>query len=297
MDTEDTSKGRISRASLALGFGVLALGFSAIFVRWADAPGTMTAFYRMAIGSVLMILPFVNQAKRKPIAETKRGILLAILAGMLFAGDLALWSTGIVISGAAIPTLMANTAPLWVGLGSWLIFREEQRGLFWAGLCLAFVGSVVILGQDFSNETGYRSGAVLGLAAAVFYGAYYLVTQQARTQVRTLAYFWITTTSSAICLLIINLIFRHSFIAYDTLTFLNFLGIGIIVQVFGWMAINYSQGYISAAIVSATLLAQPVLTALIAWLLLGEVFTSLQVLGGVAVVSGVFIVHRSRSGH
>lgn len=66
------------------------------------------------------------------------------------------------------------------------------------------------------------------------------------------------------------------------------------VQVFGWLAINYSQGYLPASIVAPTMLAQPVVTALLAVLLLGERLSFWQILGGATVLIGVYIVHRSR---
>ncbi|MBL7162952.1 MAG: DMT family transporter [Anaerolineales bacterium] len=295
MQSETAACSKFPRAYIALGFGILALGFSAIFVRSAEAPGTVTAFYRMVIGSTLILLPFLGQARREPITTTPRAIWLSILGGIFFGLDLAFWSTGIVMSGAAIPTLMANTAPVWVGLGAWFIFREKQGLNFWIGLLLAMLGAAVILGQDFSRASNLGIGGVLGLCAAVFYGAYYLVAQRARSHVRTLPYFWITTTSSAVFLLIVNLFFGHSFVAYNRATYLNFLAIGIVVQVFGWLAINYAQGYISAALIAVTLTAQPVLTAIIAWLLLGEVFTIWQIVGGIAVIAGVYIVHHSRA--
>ncbi|MBC8504492.1 MAG: DMT family transporter [Anaerolineales bacterium] len=286
----------VPKAYFAFGFGILALGFSAIFVRAADAPGTVTAFYRMAIGSALVVLPFLNQARREPVSQKKGAIWLAILGGVFFGLDLSFWSTGIVMSGASIPTLMANTAPVWVGLGALFIFREKQRKNFWVGLLVAMVGAAIILGQDFSLAANIGIGSALGLCAAVFYGAYYLVTQRARAHVRTLPYFWITTTSSAVFLFVVNFIFGHSLIDYDKSTYLNFLGIGVLVQVFGWLAINYAQGFFSAPIIAATLLAQPVLTAILAWLFFGEAFTPWQIIGGIAVIGGVYLVHRSRTG-
>ena len=44
-------------AYLALGVGVISLSFSAMFVRWADAPGPITAFYRLFF-SIFLLLPF-----------------------------------------------------------------------------------------------------------------------------------------------------------------------------------------------------------------------------------------------
>src|SRR3989304_2571976 len=47
----------------ALGVGILSLGFSGIFVRWAHAPGVVTSFYRMAIAVALMALPFARRLR------------------------------------------------------------------------------------------------------------------------------------------------------------------------------------------------------------------------------------------
>lgn len=293
MHQEAPDKNTSARAYTALSLGILAISFSAIFVRAANAPGTVTAFYRMAIGSVLMSIPFLLNARQKPVTTSRMGIGLAVLGGIFFGLDLVFWTTGITMSGAAIPTLMANTAPLWVGLGAWLIFREQQKAGFWLGLLLALVGSAIILSQDFSRSASIGVGGVFGLLAGIFYGGYYLVTQRARAYVRTLPYFWITTTASAVFLLGVNLLLRRSFVDYDRGTFLYFLAVGVIVQVLGWLTINYAQGFISAAITSATLLIQPVLTAVIAWLLLREALTLWQVIGGIAVIMGIFIVHRS----
>ena len=51
------------RAYLLLLFGVLCIGFSAIFVRWAGAPGAVTGFYRMAIAVVLLAFPFFRRQR------------------------------------------------------------------------------------------------------------------------------------------------------------------------------------------------------------------------------------------
>jgi drug/metabolite transporter (DMT)-like permease len=59
------------------------------------------------------------------------------------------------------------------------------------------------------------------------------------------------------------------------------------------LAINYALGYLPATLVSPTLLAQPVLTALLAGPLLGEQIGSWQAVAGLGVLAGILIVHRS----
>jgi drug/metabolite transporter (DMT)-like permease len=219
---------------------------------------------------------------------------LAILGGVFIGLDLAFWSTGITLSGATNPTLMANTAPLWVGLGALFIFKERQNVRFWIGLVVAMLGAAVVLGGDISRATDIGFGTFLSLLAAVFYAGYLLVSQRGRADLSTLTYFWITTLVSSMLLLVVILIFNQSIAGYDTRTYMLFVAQGVFVQILGWLAINYAQGYLPASIVAPTLLGQPVVTAIIAGLLLREKLSGWQILGGVMVLLGVYIVHRSR---
>ena len=279
---------------LALGSGVFIIGFSPIFVRLADAPGTITAFYRIAIAAVLIALPFLQQVKIQEKQLPRRGVWLALLGGLFFGLDLAFWSTGIVLSGATNPTLMANTAPIWVGLGALLIFREQQNTAFWIGLVMAMVGAAIVLGEDLSRASNLGLGTFFGLLAAIFYGAYYLVTERGRTSLNTLTYFWLTMMSASLLLLVVNLIFGNAFTGYSSNTYLIFLTVGVVVQAVGWMVINYAQGYLPASVVAPTLLGQPVVTALFAGPLLSETLSVWHIAGGVIVLAGVYLVHRSR---
>ncbi len=280
------------RAYLALGVGVLSLSFSAIFVRWADAPGAVTSFYRMAIGVVVMAWPFRRQTRGR---LSWRGVCFALLGGLLFAGDLVFWSTGVVLSGAATPTLLTNTAPLWVGLGAWALFGERLNARFWGGLLLAMTGAVIILGHDTLRAASFGWGALFGLLAGVFYGGYFLATQRGRETLNALAYFWPAALSSALSLLLVVLALRYPLTGYPLHTYLNSLGLGLVSQVLGWLSVNYALGHLPASLVSPTMLGQPVITVLLAVLLLDERLSPWQVVGGAAVLVGVYIVHRSQN--
>jgi drug/metabolite transporter (DMT)-like permease len=280
-------------AYLALAAGILTVSFSAIFVRWAGAPGTVTSFYRMAIAASVLAWPFYRKVKSREDLP-RLGLRTAVLGGLFFAGDLALWSTGVVLSGATNPTLLANTAPVWVGLGALVFFRERLSAKFWLGLALAMSGAVLILGLDALSAATLGLGTFLGLMAAIFYGGYFLITQRGRERLDSLTYTWITTASATVALLVLSVVLGHSLTGYTAFSWLNFLALGIVVQVLGWLAINYTQGYLPASVVAPTMLAQPVATAVLAVLLLGERLSLWEALGGITVLTGVYIVHRSR---
>lgn len=280
------------RAYLAMGLGVIGMGFSGIFVSWANAPGAVTGFYRMAIAVVLLTPLFLRQRRRQaqiPWRETA----VALAAGLFFAGDLIFWNTGILISGATNPTLMGNTAPLWVGLGALIFFREKLNRTFWLGLLLAIIGAAIILGLDALSNVGL--GTFFGLLAGIFYAGYYLVTQRSRQKLDALTTFWLSAASSTFFLFLAALLLGQPFTGYSAVTYWNFLGLAVLVQAGGQLAINFALGYLPASIVSPTMLAQPVLTALFAIPLLSEFLSFWQVVGGLAVIAGVYIVHRSRA--
>ncbi len=281
-----------TRAYLVLALGLIGMAFSGIFVKLAGAPGAVSAFYRVLVAVAVLALPFGRGIARngRPL---RREVLIAILAGLFFAGDLFFWNTGILISGATNPTLMGNTAPIWVGLGAMLFFGERPSRLFWAGLAVAIGGAAVILGVDALNDVGL--GTFFGVLSGMFYGGYFLVVQRSRQKLNTLTSFWLSAVGSTLALALIARVLGQPLTGYSTRAYLYMLALGLFVQVGGQMAVSYALGYLPASIVSPTLLLQPVLTGLLAVPILGETIAPVQMLGGVAVLAGIYIVHRSRA--
>jgi drug/metabolite transporter (DMT)-like permease len=248
----------------------------------------------MAIATALVALPFSFHVRRAGRPLPRRGVLFAVVGGVSLAADLWLWATAVVMSGATVPTLMANTAPLWVGLATVAVLGRRMPRLFWAGLAVALAGAAVVLAAGFSRGAAFGTGTALGLVAALFYAGYHLATERGRAHLSTLAYFWIATASGAAFLLAACLVTRTPLSGYTPTTYLLFLALAVLVQIVGWISVSYVLGHLPASIVSPTLLGQPVVTALLAVPLLGETFSARQLAGGVAVLAGVLIVHRSR---
>lgn len=278
---------------LALAIGVVGMGFSAVFVKWANVPGPVSGFYRMIIATVFMALPFASQVqKRRPLSA--RHVWLAVLAGLLFALDLAAWNTGVLITSATNATLLGNTAPIWVSLGAMILFKEKLRPAFWGGLALAMTGAFAILGGDFIAHPVLGFGDLLSLLAGLFYGAFFLAAERARQGLNSLITWWIAAASSTVALLIVAILFDNPLWGFSLKTYLSLAALAFITQIGGYLLVNYALGHLPASIVSPTLLAQPVFTALFAVPLLGEAITPLQIISGVAVLSGIYIVHRQK---
>lgn len=283
----------------ALGVAILAISFSAFFVRWANVPPQVMGFYRIGLSTLMMSPFFMRRTIRRQDGparlDLRWGILLfPILAGLASAMDQFIWNTSLKFTQAANATLLGNTSPLWVALIAWLIFRERTRGLFWLGLVLVMGGAAVVLGSDFLRHPTLGWGDLLSIVSAFFYGLFYLFSQQSRRRLDTLSHVWLCSLTSTLFLLGICLASRTPLSGYPTRSYLVMLGAALLPQLTGYLAIGYALGHIPAFIASPTMLGQPVITALLAIPILGERLTPPQWIGGLVALTGIYLVNRSR---
>jgi len=279
---------------IALAIGILALSFSAMFVRWADAPGPITGLYRVFLAS-LLLTPFFIYNCRQGCNFKLSFLVFPILGGLFTAGDFALWNTSVNYTTAANATLLGNTAPLWVALGAWLLFRERLSLHFWLGLGLALAGATLILGTDFLIHPRLGIGDLMAIGTGVFYAGYMLVTQRSREHFNPLAHLWIMGLSASFGLLVINLALRNPITGYSSQTWIIFFAAAIVSQIMGYMSLAYALGHLPASIVSPTMVGQPIVTAILAIPLLGEIPTFLQFIGGATALAGIYIVNQAHN--
>ncbi len=279
-------------AYLALGVGILSLSFSAMFVRWADAPGPMTAFYRLFF-SLFLLLPFFLPRIRTNQAIRSRRIIFPLLAGVFTACDLALWTTSLSYTTASNATLLGNTSPLWVALGTWLILKQNLSPAFWRGLLTALLGAALIMGTDFILHPRFGIGDAMAIFTGFFYGGYFLVTERSRTTFDPVSHIWFVGIGASLALYVINLVLGNPFTGYDSNTWLVFLATAVVSQLIGYMALAYALGHLPASVVAPTMILQPVVTTLLAIPLLGEIPTIWQGIGGAIALVGIYMVNQS----
>ncbi len=277
---------------IALIIAILSMGTSAIFVRWADAPGPVTAFYRVFLATVILT-PFFLKRCLKKCDLSSNILLMPILGGLFTAFDLALWNTSLFYTTAGNATLLVNTNPLWVALGAWLIFREKLSKDFWIGLAIALLGAALVVGGDFLVHTRLGIGDLIAISAGLFYAGYFLVTQRGRADFHPITYIWIIGLSASIGLALINLSLGNSFTGYTSQTWSIFWTTALVSQVIGYLAVSYALGHLPASVVAPTMIGQPIMTTLFAIPLLGEIPLPMQIIGGLTALVGIFLVNRA----
>jgi drug/metabolite transporter (DMT)-like permease len=279
-------------AYLALAAACFCIGMSAIFIKWAGVAGPVAAVYRVGVATLALTLPFAWGRWRGGSPLPRRAMALALLSGVWFAGDLGIWSEAVRFTSAANATLLGNLAPLWVALGALVLWRVRLRRIFWAGLALAFGGGIIVVSQDLRAGADFGYGDALAVTASIFYAGYMLNTQHSRRTLGTMTFMWFSVLSSTVILLAVCLALGLPLWDFSLPTYAALVGAGLVSQVGGYLAINYALGHLPAPLVSVTLLGQPVITALLAVPLLGEGISLEQAVGGLIVLTGIYLANR-----
>lgn len=277
---------------IALAIGISALSLSAMFVRWADAPGPITGFYRLLISTVFLTPFFLRQQKQlQPI--DKKYLIFPLFAGIFTAFDFAFWNSSLKFTTAANATLLGNTSPLWVALFALFIFREKLRKVFWIGLTIALTGAALVMGSDFLRHPTLGLGDLMASTAAIFYASYQLTTQRGRKYIDPFRYTWMVGVSATIAMFLMNLVLGNPFSGYSAQTWIIFFVTAIVSQMIGYLAITYALGHLPASVVSPTLIGQPILTTILAIPMLGEIPNPIQWIGGTIALAGIYMVNQS----
>lgn len=279
----------------ALAAGVLCISFTAIFTKWAAMPGPVAAAWRMAVATLVLAIPFAREARRWTPRE-RAGIKWGIMGGLWFAINLGLLNSALMLTSAANATLLDNTAPIWVGLGALLLFKEKLGARYWIGLGLALAGAAVVTGFNPSAGFQLQSGDALAFVGAIFYAGYLLNTQRARRNLSALSYVWLMGAVAAVALFAGSLAMGLPLTGYPLPSYLAIVAVGVISQTGGWLLISYALGYLPASAAVIVLLAQPVATGLLAVPLLGEAISARQVVGGALALSGIYLCLRGNGG-
>jgi drug/metabolite transporter (DMT)-like permease len=280
------------RAYAALGVGILCITWSAILVKFADdVSGPASAFYRVLIACGVLLPLWAAKAKGRALPD-RRTVGLAALGGMFFAFDVALFYSAILATSATSSTLIANSTPIWVALGSWLLWKELPSLGFWIGLGVILVGMTALVGGDVLQHTALGYGHLMAVASSAWYAAYLMTTHRVRATSDTLTFTAISVAASAVTLGVVCIVSGVPMGGFAPRSWAAVAALGLVSQVGGYLAITYALGPLRATVTSVSLLAQAPLTALLAMPLLGERLSPAQAVGGALVLGGVYVVNR-----
>ena len=284
---------------LVLGFGVAVVSFAAILIRFAHAEGASSlaiAAVRLTVAAIVLA-PFAwLRAGGEIIRLPGRELGLCILSGTLLAAHFWAWITSLEHTSVASSTALVTTNPLWVALASAILLRERPGRAAFTGILLTLAGSVFIFSADASRASGPGSapmfGNVLALVGAISASGYLLVGRALRARVSLTAYIWLAYSTAAVLLLAGAMATGVSLMSLPSAAWMFMVALALGPQLIGHTTFNWALRRLTATFVAVAILGEPVGAAILAWLFFGEGFTTLQLIGFVLLLAGIFVAAR-----
>lgn len=275
---------------VALVLGAAAIGFAPIFVRLSEVGPVATAFHRLALS-----LPvFALMAVWAGLPKGRAGWGGCGLAGLFFAGDLAVWHVGILITTVANASLFTNLAPVFVTLGAWLLWGLRPSRRFVLALAVSLAGALLLVGGSLQLAPERLVGDALSVLSGAFYGAYILTVGRSRAGLPTpVLMLWSGLVASAV-LLPVALALGETVVPQTARGWTVVIGLALLSQVAGQGLIAWGLAHVPAALGSLVLLLQPAVAAMVAWGLFGEALHSAEMAGAAVILAGIHIARKAR---
>ena len=279
--------------------GVIGISLSSIFVKYSAAPSAVTAAWRL-IWTVLLMTPVVlgKREVRRELGETDRKTaILSVLSGLFLAIHFALWFESLRHTTVASSTTIVCTEVIWVSLGFCMFLKGKLTKKAIAAIGVTFAGSVLIALADSASGDAHLYGDVLALLAAVAVAVYMLIGRVVRTEASTTVYTYLVYTACGAVLMILCMVQGYGLFSFGFSAVIVGLLLAVFSTILGHSIFSWCLKFFSPSFVSASKLCEPVVAAILAGFLFGEVPTALQLLGGGLILGGVFYYSRlERSG-
>ena len=272
---------------LLLSVGVLSVAISSIFVKWATAPASVLAMYRLLL-TVLFLLPFRPwKSINKESNLVTRDYLQLFFSGLFLALHFLFWMGSLRYTSVASSMIILSLSPVFTMIGLFFFFKARTTKGKVASLVIAIVGSLIIAWGDIGLSHAALYGDFLSLLGCIAYAIHLLFGQSLVKKISGQSYSFIVFLISGVLLLIYNIIFKVELINYSLTNWVIFLLLALFSTILGHMLFNISLKYLDASVVSMATIGEPILAIFLAFLLLGEDVTILQIIGSTITVVGI----------
>lgn len=270
---------------IILAIGVFIISFSGIIIKVITAPALVIAFYRVFLTMIFLTPYFLYKYKNsfKYFWDIRPA-----LVGLLLALHFYAWISAVQLTNVANAVIFIAIQPLFTLLMEYLFAKEDIRKGAIAGVIFALLGSIIISYSDFHIILTRFYGDMLAILAAFLAACYLFLGRSFRKKIKYIPYIYIVYTYCAFFLFIFVLISGGSFTGYSNLNYLYIFLLALGPTLIGHSVLNLSIRYVPATIVSLAILGEPILTTILALIILKETLTGATMVGGVLILYGIF---------
>jgi len=290
-----------TRGAWTLLAGAVLISSAPLFVKGLVLGGmapTPIAMWRVAVGAVVLLS--IAAVRGVPLGVGRSALLPVLASATAFTIDLYVWHRSIVLVGAGMATILGNTQVFWMTGYGRLLHAERFTRAFKVAVPLAFLGVVLVtgVGSEIAFTGPYLAGVGFGLATAAAYSTYMICLRSAALRDagsgrsgldQTLVVLGWICAVCAVLLLGVTLLEGERMSPRSTPEVLGLVGVGVVPQVLGWIAITTGMRVLPASRAGLLLLLQPTLATVWGALLFDEILAPLQVVGAAVTLGAIYL--------
>jgi len=287
-----------TKGSLSVMLGAVLISFSPVFVKLADLEPTVSGFYRVFIGSIVLVIIYLLKYKENPF--NKKISIYIIFGGIFFSLDLWFWHRSIVYVGPGLSTLLVNFQILILPFLALLFFNQKTKKIQIFAIFLGLLGLFLITG-DYWEISGYnyKIGVLFGLLTAASYAGYIIsmksIDHNAKVNSDPIFNLMFVSLVSAGLLFLFSTVEQESLSINGSSNLFWMISYGIFSHVLGWFFILNGLQKITAVSAGIILLTQPMLSYVWEILIFQKIILPIELLGIVSVLLAMMITVRSEN--
>ncbi len=280
----------VGPSRLMMAVGALGVSASAVFIDLsATSPGTAT-FFRCLL-ALPLLWPLAVRERRREGGLPRRGHVVAVVAGVLFAGDGLLWTRAIFEVGAGLSSVLVNAQVVIVPLLALLVDREPV-GRRYVLLLPAMILGIVLTGgvlQTGAVGSDPVAGTVHAVLAALSYSGFLFLLRRGGSTGHVVQAYRDVVVTAAVVAVVAGTLWQGIDLAPGRAA-LGWLSVTAVCgQVLGWLLIALATPHLRSAVGAALLMLTPVGALVLSAIVLGEHATGLQLVGCVIVLTGAYL--------
>lgn len=263
----------------------------------AEATPLAVAAWRLGLASLFFLgLSSFGRAGQTSLPQPRAVRVRLCLAGLCLAVHFLAWFAALDRTPVARATLLVCTTPLWTTLGSLALGRRRVSALYWLALLVAALGVwLVTLASAQPATQATLTGDLLALLGGLLFAVYLLCVEGLHETVSSQRQVTVAYSVAALVLWALLLGSGGARVGYSPGVWRALLGMTLGPQIFGHTLLNWSLRHYPSSTVAFSILLEPILAAVLAWWLLHQTLTPIQMLGGLLVLLALALVIRQQT--
>ncbi|TQJ17346.1 DMT family transporter [Kribbella jejuensis] len=290
MSGDQQRSGQRAGPGFRLAAGALFVSVSSVLIDLArTTPGT-ASFYRCALSlPLLAVVALVERHHGRALGRAE--VLISLVAGVFFAGDMLLWTRAIEEVGAGLSTVVVNVQVVGVPLLAWAIDGETVPRRFIACVPVMLVGVALTAGLVGGGTTGTDPvwGTVHAVLAAACYSVFLYLLRRNGSTGRPVQNYFVVIASAGLVSLVAGWFWRGVDLTPGFRVIGWLIGVAVAGTVVGWLLVAMNSSKLPSHVGAALLMLTPVGALVLGTVVLHERPTWLQLTGCVLIVAGAYL--------